>query len=256
MTAIDRASQTTAQPALHWQTVEVTGLITETERVKTLVLTRPDWPKYLPGQHVDVRLTAPDGYQAQRSYSIASSPEDSTLRLTVERIEEGEVSPYFTDEVAKGDKFELRGPIGRYFVWTSKLGGPLFLIAGGSGIVPLMSMLRHREAQNSDIPARLLFSSRTERDIIYRAELDTLAAKNDGLTLVHTLTRERPAGWNGRLGRIDADMLMQPGFAPGNSPRIFICGPTGFVEAAANALLAMGHARSAIKTERFGPTGR
>jgi ferredoxin-NADP reductase len=256
MMATETTAQSAAQPALRWQTVEVLDLIVETPRVKTLVLTRPDWAKYLPGQHVDVRLTAPDGYQAQRSYSIASSPEDKNLMLTVERIEDGEVSPYFTDEVGKGDKFELRGPIGRYFVWTSKLGGPLFLIGGGSGIVPLMSMLRHRAAQGSDVPARLLFSSRTQADIIYRAELDKLAEKNDGLTVLHTLTREKPAGWTARLGRIDADMLMQSGFAPGNDPKIFICGPTGFVEAAANALLATGHARTAIKTERFGPTGR
>jgi ferredoxin-NADP reductase len=250
------ATEATAQPALRWQTVEVLDLIEETPRVKTLVLTRPDWVKYLPGQHVDVRLTAPDGYRAQRSYSIASTPEDADLMLTVERIEDGEVSPYFTDEVRKGDKFELRGPIGRYFVWTVKLGGPLFLIAGGSGVVPLMAMLRHRAAQNSDVPATLLFSSRTERDIIYRSELDKLAARKDGFIFTHTLTREKPAGWSGRTGRIDADMLIQSGFAPGASPRIFVCGPTGFVEAAANGLLAAGHDRSAIKTERFGPTGR
>ncbi len=256
MTATEPVADAAARPAMRWQTVEVIDLIVETPRVKTLVLTRPDWAKVLPGQHVDVRLTAPDGYQAQRSYSIASSPEDSRLLLTVERIEDGEVSPYFTDEVRQGDRFEIRGPIGRHFVWTSKQGGPLFMVGGGSGIVPLMSMLRHRAAQSSDAPARLLFSSRTQEDILYRAELDRLAAKNDGLAVLHTLTREQPAGWNGRLGRIDGDMLMEWGFAPSLHPKIFICGPNGFVEAAANALLAIGHERNAIKTERFGPTGR
>ena len=253
MTATDIAAP---RPALRWQTAEVIDILTETPRVKTLLLKLPDFTKYLPGQHVDVRLTADDGYQAQRSYSIASAPEDQHVALTVERIDDGEVSPYFTDEVRAGDKFEMRGPIGRYFIWTVKLDGPLLLIGGGSGIVPLMAMLRHRAAHGSAIPARLVYSSRTQSDIIYRNELDRLVTANNGLTVVHTLTREKPSEWTGRLGRIDATMLIDAGFSPEQKPKIFICGPTGFVEAAANALLAHGHERGLIKTERFGPTGR
>ena len=244
------------RPALRWQTAEVLDIVDETPRVKTLLLKLPDFTKYLPGQHVDVRLTADDGYQAQRSYSIASAPEDKHVALTVERIEDGEVSPYLTDEVRKGDKFEMRGPIGRYFVWTVKLDGPLFLIGGGSGVVPLMAMLRHRAAHASNTPAKLVYSSRTRSDIIYRDELDRLAARNDGLAVAHTLTREQPAGWRGHTGRIDRAMLAEAGFAAGQRPNIFICGPTGFVETAANALIAIGHERALIKTERFGPTGR
>ena len=244
------------RPALRWQTAEVRDVITETSRVKTLLLKLPDFTKYLPGQHVDVRLTADDGYQAQRSYSIASAPEDQHVALTVERIDAGEVSPYLTDEVRAGDKFEIRGPIGRYFVWTVKLDGPLFLIGGGSGVVPLMAMLRHRAAHASNIQTRLLYSSRTQSDIIYRSELDRLAAKNDGLVVAHTLTRDKSAGWSGHHGRIDSKMLMEAGFAAEQNPKIFICGPTGFVETAANAMLALGHDHALIKTERFGPTGR
>jgi ferredoxin-NADP reductase len=244
------------RPALIWQTAEVLDIVTETPRVKTLLLKLPDFTKYLPGQHVDVRLTADDGYQAQRSYSIASAPEEKHVALTVERIQDGEVSPYFTDEVRAGDKFEMRGPIGRYFVWTVKLDGPLLLIGGGSGVVPLMAMLRHRAAHASSIPAELLYSSRTQSDIIYRDELDRLVARNDGLAVTHTLTREKPAGWTGRVGRIDSAMLAEAGLTADQKPKIFICGPTGFVEAAANALLAFGHDRALIKTERFGPTGR
>lgn len=244
------------RPALRWQTAEVLDIIGETPRVKTLLLKLPDFTKYLPGQHVDVRLTADDGYQAQRSYSIASAPEDKHVALTVERIEDGEVSPYFTDEVRAGDKFEMRGPIGRYFVWTVKLDGPLFLIGGGSGVVPLMAMLRHRAAHASSIPAKLLYSSRTQSDIIYRDELDRLVTGNDGLAVTHTLTREKPAAWIGRTGRVDSSMLAEAGFTADQRPKIFICGPTGFVEAVANALLASGHDRALIKTERFGPTGR
>lgn len=253
MTATNTAEP---RPALRWQTAEVLDIVSETPRVKTLLLKLPDLTKYLPGQHVDVRLTADDGYQAQRSYSIASAPEDKHVALTVERIEDGEVSPYFTDEVRAGDRFEMRGPIGRYFVWTVKLDGPLFLIGGGSGVVPLMAMLRHRAAQASSVPARILYSSRTQSDIIYHDELARLTAKNDGLAVAHTLTREKPAGWTGHLGRIEATMLMKSGFTAELKPKIFICGPTGFVEAAANALLALGHDRTLIKTERFGPTGR
>jgi len=240
---------------LEWRVAEVGEVVPETPRVKTLVLRVPGWPGHLPGQHVDVRLTGEDGYQAQRSYSIASAPEAPHVALTVERIEDGEVSPYLVAELQQGDRFELRGPIGGYFVWTVALGGPLFLIAGGSGIVPLMAMLRHRSAVGSTSAAVLLYSSRTLEDVIYRDELDRLAARGDGLTVVHTLTRVRPAVWTGGARRIDRSMLADVGFPASARPRIFVCGPTSLVESAGQLLLDLGHERSLIKTERFGPTG-
>jgi ferredoxin-NADP reductase len=240
---------------LQWHVAEVREVIAETPRVVTLVLRVPEWPGHLPGQHVHVRLTGEDGYQAQRDYSIASEPEASHLALTVERIDEGEVSPYLASDLRPGDRFELRGPVGGYFVWTAALGGPLFLVAGGSGIVPLMAMLRHRVAAGSRVPATLLYSSRTFEDIIYRDELDRLAARGDGLTVIHTLTRQQPPGWTGGARRIDRDMLTAAGFPPDARPRIFICGPTPLVESAAHILSDLGHDPSLIKTERFGPTG-
>ncbi|MGH7880504.1 MAG: ferredoxin reductase [Candidatus Binataceae bacterium] len=242
-----------APPRLRWMTARIAEVIEETPRGRSLVLDVPDWPGHRAGQHVDVRLTAEDGYQAQRSYSIASAPEAAPLTLTVERIADGEVSSYLAGEARAGDTFELRGPIGGYFVWTAALGGPLFLVAGGSGVVPLMAMLRHRAAQGSAVPATLLFSSRTFADIIYRAELEALAGP--GLRVVHTLTRERPSGWTGFTRRIDRAMLQEIGFAPAAQPRIFVCGPTPLVEAAAGSLRDLGHAPRLIKTERFGPTG-
>jgi ferredoxin-NADP reductase len=239
---------------LPWRVAEVAQVVPETPRVKTLVLAVPGWPGHRPGQHVDVRLTGEDGSRAQRSYSIASAPESPHLALTVERIDEGEVSPYLVDDVQPGDGFEVRGPIGGYFVWTADLGGPLLLIAGGSGVVPLMAMLRHRATVRSPVPAVLLYSSRTLEDAIYREELDRMAANADGLTVVHTLTRRQPAGWTGGASRIDGPMLADVGFAPRDRPRIFICGPTGLVESAAQLLVGLGHEPSLIKTERFGPT--
>ena len=245
----------TALPRLRWMTAEVREIIDETPRVRSLVLAVPGWPGHRPGQHVDVRLTAEDGYQAQRSYSIASASEAGQLVLTVERISEGEVSPYLAGEARPGDKFELRGPIGGYFVWTATLGGPLFLIAGGSGVVPLMAMLRHRAASASTTEAVLLYSSRTFDDIIYRSELGRLAGQGNELKVVHTLTRSQPPGWSGLSRRIDAGMVRDVGFPPAVRPRIFVCGPTPLVEAAARILRDLGHAPNLIKTERFGPTG-
>jgi ferredoxin-NADP reductase len=240
---------------LTWKVAEVAKIINETPRVKSLVLDVPDWPGHRAGQHVDVRLTAEDGYQAQRSYSIASEPENARLMLTVELIEEGEVSPYLTSDIRPGDKFELRGPVGGYFVWTAAVGGPLFLVAGGSGIAPLMAMLRHRAAAKSKTPALLLYSSRTFEDIIYREELAQTAARNDGLTVVYTLTRRQPPGWTGGARRIDRSMLESVGVPANARPKIFICGPTSLVESTAQSLLELGHERHLIKTERFGPTG-
>ena len=250
------ATEPVAPPRLRWRAVEVTDVVSETPRVKSLILRTPGWPGHRAGQHVDVRLTGEDGYQAQRSYSIASPPEAADLAIAVERVENGEVSPYLVEAVARGDRFELRGPIGGYFVWTAALGGPLFLIAGGSGIAPLMAMLRHRAAAGSTVPARLIYSSRAFDDIIFRGELERLAGPGRGLEVTHTLTRSWPPGWRGETRRIDRDMLLRAGFPPGARPRIYVCGPTGLVEAVAQSLLDIGHAPSLIKTERFGPTGR
>jgi ferredoxin-NADP reductase len=230
--------------------------VDETPRAKTLVLDVPGWPGHRAGQHVDVRLTADDGYQAQRSYSIASAPEDSDqVALTVERIEDGEVSPYLVDELAEGDQLELRGPIGGYFVWDVEMGGPLLLVGGGSGVSPLMAMIRHRAARGSRVPTRLLYSSRSLEDVIYRAELDGLAGRADGLEVFHTLTRSRPADWHGYARRIDGDMLAEIGFPPEQHPLCMVCGPTPLVEAVAKALVELGHPPDRVKTERFGPTG-
>ncbi|MEI8276678.1 MAG: ferredoxin reductase [Hyphomicrobiales bacterium] len=241
---------------LQWVTARITGVIDETPRVRTLVLDVTDWPGHKAGQHVDVRLTAEDGYQAQRSYSLASAPGSGKLELTVEMLPDGEVSSYLAGDARVGDTFEMRGPIGGYFVWSEALDGPLFLVGGGSGIVPLMAMLRQRAASASRTPATLLYSSRSIADIIYRAELERLAADGSGLTVVHTLTREMPAGWSGERRRIDLAMLEQTAFAPAVSPRIFICGPTPLVESAARGLRDLGHAAQRIKTERFGPSGK
>jgi ferredoxin-NADP reductase len=230
--------------------------VDETPRVKTLVLAVPGWPGHRAGQHVDIRLTAEDGYQAQRSYSIASAPEDrDTIALTVERIDDGEVSPYLSDDLQEGEPLELRGPIGGYFVWDVQDGGPLLLIGGGSGVCPLMAMIRHRAAQASHAPTRLLYSSRSFEDVIYRAELAQLAVRADGFDVYHTLTRSQPTGWTGYSRRIDRDMLIDVGFAPAQRPLCMVCGPTPLVEAVAGTLVELGYAPDKIKTERFGPTG-
>ena len=238
---------------LSWQVAEVAGVVDETPRVKTIAFDVADWPGHRAGQHVDVRLTAEDGYQAQRSYSIASPPGDPLVRLTVERLEDGEVSPYLTDELREGDQIELRGPIGGYFVWEPPLGGPLLLVAGGSGVAPLMSMIRARDAAGCDVETRLLLSSRHWDDVIYRDELERLAG--DGLTVVHTLTRSQPPGWTGYARRVDAEMLAEVAPAPAELPLVYVCGPTPFVEAVAEALVELGHDPRHVKTERFGSTG-
>jgi ferredoxin-NADP reductase len=222
--------------------------------VRSIVLDVLGWPGHRPGQHVDVRLTAEDGYQAQRSYSIASAPDDRRVTLTVERIEDGEVSPFLVDELRAGDRFELRGPIGGYFVWEAGTGGPLLLVAGGSGVVPLMAMTRHRAATGDRTPARLLYSARSLENVIYREELEELSARGDGLEVVYTLTRERPSGWTGFERRVDADLLAEAGFAE-RGALAYVCGPTGFVETVASALVALCHEPGRIRTERFGPTG-
>jgi ferredoxin-NADP reductase len=240
---------------LLWQIGEVTELVRETPRVGTLRVQMPEWPGHLAGQHVDVRLTAEDGYQAQRSYSIASPPDDSRLAITVERLEDGEVSQYLVGELKVGDKLELRGPIGGYFVWKPGDARPLLFIAGGSGIVPLMAMIRQRALVGDMAPARLLYSSRNFEEIIYRTELERLAGAGNRLTVAHTLTRERPGGWTGYARRIDRDMVGDVAWPKEQSPLVFVCGPTSFVETAAGLLVNSGYNPSWIKTERFGATG-
>jgi ferredoxin-NADP reductase len=229
---------------LTWQAARVVDLVRENARTTSLVLQRTDWPGHRAGQHVDVRLTAEDGYQAQRSYSIASAPEDEHLVLTVERLDDGEVSPYLTETVQPGDDLELRGPVGGYFVWEESLGGPLLLVGGGSGVVPLRAMLRYHRAVESELPARLLYSARTQADLIYPQELA-------GFDTTITLTREQ---WAGRTGRVDRELLEEVAWPATEHPLVYVCGPTGFVEAVADALVALGHDANRVRTERFGPT--
>ena len=221
-----------------------------------MTLALPQWPGHRPGQHVDVRLTAADGYQAERSYSIASAPTDQAeLTLTVDRLANGEVSPYLVDELRIGDQLELRGPIGGYFVWEAALGGPLLLVAGGSGIVPLTAMLRHRRTIGSVIPTRLLYSARSYEEVIYREELSHLRSSDPTLAIFFTLTREQPSDWTGYRRRIDEQMLREVAWPPDQHALSYVCGPTQLVESVAAQLVDLGHAAARVKTERFGPTG-
>jgi ferredoxin-NADP reductase len=241
---------------IEWQIAKVKSIKQETPKVKTFTLVLPDWIEHKPGQHYDVRLTAPDGYQAQRSYSIASEPELSgEIDLTVEWVDDGEVSTYMHEVLVPGDQIEVRGPIGGYFVWESSTENPLLLVAGGSGIVPLMSMLRHRRASGVRIPARLLYSSRSPDDVIFSEELKRLQDTKDGLELSYTFTRHIPPGWSGYARRIDARMLAEVASPLGPQTQAYVCGPTLMVEAVANGLLQVGLAPNQIRTERFGPTG-
>jgi ferredoxin-NADP reductase len=237
---------------LTWQVATVDEVVEETPRVRTIVLDVPDWPGHRAGQHLDVRLTAEDGYRAEREYSIASAPGEP-VAITVERLEDGEVSPYLCDELRPGDGLELRGPIGGYFVWDSRDGGPLLLVAGGSGVVPLRAMIRHQQRSGGKEPVRLLYSSRTLEDVIYRAELDQLG---DDIEVVHTLTREQPTGWTGYARRVDAALLGEVAWPADDGARAFVCGPTSFVEAVADGLVELGYPPGRVKTERFGATGR
>jgi ferredoxin-NADP reductase len=245
-----------AQPVIEWQEGTVTAIRPETRQTKSFTLALPKWMAHRAGMHYDVRLTAPDGYQTERSYSVASAPERvGTIELTVERIADGEVSPYLHDVIVTGDQIEVRGPIGGYFVWEVGLGGPLLLIGGGSGVVPLMAMLRHRAAQHAAVPARILYSSRTPEDVIYRQELDALATGDRGFEALFTFTRQAPPGWTGYRRRIDAAMLGEVIKPFGAQARIYVCGPTLLVEAVATALVEMSVPIDRIRTERFGPTG-
>jgi ferredoxin-NADP reductase len=242
---------TAVQRRLTWQAATVTAATQETPSVRTIELAVPDWPGHQAGQHLDVRLTAEDGYTAERSYSIASAPGE-TVAITVERLEDGEVSPYLTEELRVGDELELRGPVGGYFVWDAAYGGPLLLVAGGSGIVPLRAMIRERQRSGADVPVRLLYSARTLPDVIYRPELDSYG---DGVMVSYTLTRGQPPGWTGYARRVDAALLGDVSWSADKEPLAFVCGPTTFVEIVADALVSLGYPPDRVKTERFGGTG-
>ena len=244
------------KPIINWQIASVRDIKPETTKVKSFTLTLPSWMKHRAGQHYDLRLTAEDGYQTQRSYSIASEPEcEGEIDITVERINDGEVSTYLHDVLIPGDRVEVRGPIGGYFVWEASTTDPLLLIAGGSGVVPLMSMIRHRAASGTKNPTVLLYSSRNFEDIIYYNELESLSKKDQSLKIFHTLTRSQPTDWKGFTRRIDEEMLKEVAAPLGKSVQVFICGPTLMVEAAAGSLVKIGIAADQIRTERFGPTG-
>ena len=243
---------TAVRGRLTWQVANVTAVKPETASIRTLILELPDWAGHRAGQHVDVRLTAEDGYVAERSYSIASAPGEQ-VSITVEDLPDGEVSPYLVEEVRPGDQFEVRGPIGGYFVWDGDV-KPLLLVAGGSGIVPLRSILRHRARIGSSTPARLLYSARSLDDVVYRAELDGYG-KGTGAEVIYTLTRQQPPGWTGYRGRVDDAMLAEVSWPAGQEPTAFVCGPTNFVEAVAAGLVRTGYPPGSVKTERFGGTG-
>ncbi len=242
---------TAVRGRLTWQVAKVSALVDETASVRTIELQVPDWAGHRAGQHLDVRLTADDGYRAERSYSIASAPGEP-VAITVERLDDGEVSPYLTEELRPGDELELRGPIGGYFVWDASDGSPLLLVAGGSGVVPLRSILRHRERSGATTATRLLYSSRSLPDVIYRDELDRY---HDGVEVIYTLTRAQPPGWTGHAGRVDAALLADVAWPVSQDPLTFVCGPTSFVEAVAGGLVGLGYPARRIKTERFGATG-
>lgn len=248
-------ARTALRGRLSWLVAEVVELIDETPRVRSVVFDVPGWTGHLPGQHVDIRLTAEDGYQAQRSYSIAAPEDGDRVVITVERVDEGEVSPFLVEDLMVGDRIELRGPIGGYFVWEPGSGQPVQLLAGGSGIAPLMAMIRAAAASPGPESIRLLFSARTEDDLIYRKELDSLAERDSRLDITYTLTRGHGPGWKGQVGRVDRVMLERFAWPPEVEPSCYVCGPTGFVETVASILVDLGHPPDRVRTERFGPSG-
>jgi ferredoxin-NADP reductase len=239
-----------------WHVGTVVALHYETPTAKTITLELADWPFHVAGQHVDVRLTAPDGYSAVRSYSIASAPNaEGRVELTVERLPDGEVSLYLTQELAVGDRLEVRGPIGGWFVWRSRQTEPIQLIAGGSGIVPLMAMIRSRASAESTAPFRLLYSVREPEAVFYRDELQALSNASDSVTVTYAYTRTAPKDWPRPAGRIDASLIAEAAWPSSLAPTCYVCGPTSFVESTAALLIKSGNPPDKIRTERFGPTG-
>ena len=247
-TAVPRRLSSGPRP---WEVATVTAVTRETPSVRTIALAVPSWPGHRAGQHLDVRLTAEDGYSAERSYSIAAAADDP-VAITVERLDDGEVSTYLTEDLRVGDQLEIRGPVGGYFVWETADGGPLLLVGGGSGIVPLRAILRQHEHTGSEVPVKLLYSARTLSELIYRDELD---GQHDGVEIIYTLTREQPAGWTGYARRVDRALLAETAWPAGRNPLAFVCGPTSFVETVAAGLVALGYEPGRVKTERFGGTG-
>ena len=243
---------TAVRGRLTWQTATVGTITDETAKVRTLRLEVPDWTGHRAGQHLDLRLTADDGYQAEREYSIASAPGEP-LAITVERLDDGEVSPYLTEDARPGDQFEVRGPVGGYFVWEPDTGGPLLLAAGGSGVAPLRAIVRERSRAGNSVPVRLLYSSRSWEDVIYKSEFDV---PPEGVEVIHTLTRSQPPSWKGYAGRVDAQMLAEVAWPTAERPLAYVCGPTNFVEAVAAGLVGLGYPAGRVKTERFGATGQ
>jgi ferredoxin-NADP reductase len=243
---------TAVRGRLSWQTATVGAVTQETASAVTLSLSVPDWAGHRAGQHVDIRLTSDDGYRAERAYSIASAPGEP-LAITVERLDDGEVSPYLTEEARTGDQLEVRGPVGGYFVWETGSGGPLLLAAGGSGVVPLRAILRHRSRVGSSVPVRLLYSSRSWEDVIYSSELDFPA---DGVEVIYTLTRYQPRAWKGYARRVDAQMLTEVAWTAAEGPLAYVCGPRCFVVSVATGLVGLGYPAGRVKTERFGATGQ
>jgi len=239
---------------LNWLIAKASQTIDETDRVRTIVLDAPGWPGHLPGQHIDIRLTAEDGYQAQRSYSISAPADGEQVVITVELVDNGEISPFLIEDLRIGDQIEIRGPIGGYFVWDPSRGGPLQLIGGGSGVAPLMAMLRERVRTGSDVPVRYLSSARSFNDLIYRLELESISAETEEVEVLHTLTRIQPHNWTGLTGRVNRTVLAKHVWPAFTRPLCYVCGPTGFVETVASTLVALGHQPGRIKTERFGPT--
>ena len=256
MNPVDDDPGAGAARALRWQVATVQEVHRETPRVKTFRLSLPDWQPFRPGQRVDVRLTGPDDYQTSRSYSIASEPGTrGVIDLTIARSEDGEVSAYFHDELRAGDRIEVRGPIGGPFTWTGEMGGPLLLLAGGAGIVPLMSMLRHREAAARHVVTLLLYSARSRADVIYRQELERMVEAGVDLQVRYTFTRQTPPGWTGHTRRVDDEMVSEAIDSLGAVAHAYVCGPDEFVEAAADGLVAAGISPERVRTERFGPAG-
>jgi len=239
---------------LNWLVAKAGDIAEETDRVRSIALDCPGWPGHLPGQHIDIRLTAEDGYQAQRSYSISAPADGERVVITVELVDDGEISPFLIEDLRIGDQIEIRGPIGGYFVWEPSRGGPLQLIGGGSGVAPLMAMLRARVRSGSDVPVRYLSSARSFDDLIYRLELESISSEAEEVEVLHTLTRSHPPNWTGLTGRVDRVMLAKHVWPAFTRPLCYVCGPTGFVENVATTLVSLGHQPGRIKTERFGPS--